>query len=183
VAKRSKSGRQWFKNLAIIVPIIVALIGAIAALGVPVIQIIIQNWHHEGPDTIEVIITSPVNNSEITGDSFQIEGHLNKELDAGQFLYAVIEDKAALWWPERVYPIYSAASNSYEYRSTLWIKKPSEKRETFTIQVIIADSVIHDQFQQWRSNCLAANDWPGIPVDKVNEWGEWKFCAKVTIVH
>jgi hypothetical protein len=178
MAEQSETGRRWFKNPIIIVTIIVALIGAIATLVAP----LIKGCNHEGPNNIEVIITSPANNSEITGDSSQIEGYLNKKLDAGQYLYAVVETAGALWWPTQVIPTYSQVSESYEFKCTLWIKMDNG-RETLEIKVIMVDLAIHDNFQTWRSNCIAADDWPGIPIDNVSEWGEWETYASVTVIY
>ena len=179
-----KQGRPWYKNPAFIIPIIVAIIGAVATIVAPVIRNLITPTTPQPPDTrLEVSITSPVHNSIISGDSIQVEGYLTREMDKGQFLYTVVETQQPMWWPEQAIPAYSQTSGSYEFKCTHWITKTDEGREILEVKALVVDSAIHNQFQKWRSNCIAADDWPGIPVANVDKWGTLETCASVTAIH
>jgi len=176
-----KRGRPWYKNPAIIIPIAVALIGAIATIVAPIIG---DMFTSSSPETIsEAHITAPVHNQIISGDAIQIEGYLTSGPEKGHFLYTVVEANEPLWWPEQVIPAYSQMSDCYEFKCTHWIAKTGEGRELLEIKVVMVDSAIHDQFQKWRSNCIAADDWPGIPVININEWGQWETCAGITAIY
>jgi hypothetical protein len=171
--------KPWYRRRVIVVPITVALIGLIGAI-TPIIYNAITSNHT--PTKLEVNITAPLQNSIISGDSIQIEGYLSKPLSNGQYLYTVVEATTALWWPTQVVPTYSQISESYEFKCTQWIKLDNGS-EILEIKVIMVDLAIHDNFQAWRSNCVAADDWPGIPIANVYEWGEWETCASVTVIY
>ena len=187
MSKESKNEKHWYKNPAIIAPITVALIGAIAMIVTPIIRDLVNESRTPSQplsDTRpEVNITTPVDNSIVSGDSIQIEGYLSKELGKGQFLYTVIEAQEPLWWPEQAILTYSQKGDRYEFSCTHWIEETGEGKETLKIKVIMVDLAIHDRFQKWRSNCIAADDWPGIPISNVTKWGELETCASVTIIH
>jgi hypothetical protein len=173
---------KWYQN-----PIIIAaLITATAAIIAPIITFVIVPAIQSCRLTtipLTVTITSPVDNAVIKDESFQLKGQVNKELAAGEFLYAVVQDKTSLWWPERILPRYSEVSKSYEFDCTLWIKNTGTNQEIFTIKVVLTNEVIHHKFQDWQSNCIAHNEWPGIPIESVNTWGVWQTKAEVTIIY
>jgi hypothetical protein len=174
--------RKWYQNPVIIA----ALITATAAIIAPIITFVIVpaiNSCRQTPVPLTIIITSPGDNDVITDDSFQFKGQVSRELGAGEFLYAVVQDKTSLWWPEQILPKYSEISKFYEFDCTIWIKKTSTDKEIFKIMVVLTNEVIHNQFQEWRSNCIAQNEWPGIPVDDVNSWGVWQTEAEVTVIY
>ncbi len=176
-----KRRRPWYRNPAIIIPITVALIGAVATIVAPIIG---DMFTPSPPDKLsEAHITAPVHNQIISGDAIQIEGYLTSRLEKGYFLYTVVEANEPLWWPEQVIPAYSQMSDCYEFKCTHWIAKTGEGRELLEIKAVMVDSAIHDQFQKWRSNCIAADDWPGIPVTTINKSGKWETCACITVIH
>jgi hypothetical protein len=182
----NENARHWYKNPAIIVPITVAIIGAIAMIATPIFSEFFTQTHTSTPPEhkkFEINITSPLDNSIISGDAIQVEGHLSKQLYKNQYLYTVVEAKEPLWWPEQAIPTHSHISESYEFKCTHWIGETADVREILEIKVILVDSAIHDMFQTWRRNCIEIDDWPGIPITNVYEWGEWETCASVTVIY
>jgi hypothetical protein len=111
-----------------------------------------------------------------------VKGYATKELSSEQHLYIVVEH-GELWWPQysEITMGYSQTTKRYEFSTPAGIGKTDDVGKGFTIRAILVDSPIHQHFQSWFEENVITEEWLGIPILEVNQWGKVQICASITV--
>lgn len=126
-------------------------------------------------------LTYPKDGSFISQET-TVKGYATKELNSEQHLYIVVE-YGGLWWPQyrEITMGYSQTSERYEFSTTASVGQADDSGKEFTILAILVDSPIHQRFQSWFEQNVPTQEWLGIPILEVNEWGKVQTCASITV--
>ena len=111
-----------------------------------------------------------------------VKGYATRELSSEQHLYIVVEH-GELWWPQysEITMGYSHTTRRYEFSTPARVGKTDDFGKGFTIRAILVDSPIHQHFQSWFEENVITEEWLGIPILEVNQWGKVQICASVTV--
>jgi hypothetical protein len=127
-------------------------------------------------------LTYPQDGSSVPQE-VTVSGYATREFGSEQHLYIVVEYEG-LWWPQynEVTIGYSHTTERYEFSTPARIGKADDLGKEFAIQAILVDSAIHQRFQSWFEQHVVTEEWPGIPITEVNQWGKAEIFAGVTVI-
>ena len=126
-------------------------------------------------------LTYPQDGSYISQET-TVKGYATKELSPDQHLYVVVEH-GGLWWPQcsETTMGYSHPNQRWEFSTPARIGKVDDVGKGFTIRVILVDLPIHQYFQSWFEENVDTEEWLGIPILEVNQWGKVQIYATITV--
>jgi len=126
-------------------------------------------------------LTYPQDGSSVSQET-TVKGYATRELSSEQHLYIVVE-YGELWWPQysEINIWYSHTTKRYEFSTPARIGKTGDFGRGFTIRAILVDSPIHQRFQSWFEQNVITEEWLGIPILEVNQWGKVQSCASITV--
>lgn len=126
-------------------------------------------------------LTYPQDGSSVSQET-TVKGYATRELSSEQHLYIVVEH-GELWWPQysEITMGYSHTTKRYEFSTPARIGKTDDFGKGFTIRAILVDSPIHQHFQSWFEQNVITEEWLGIPILEVNQWGKVQIYASITV--
>jgi hypothetical protein len=134
-------------------------------------------------NSLEIKITSPLNNDKIYMDTI-VRGYTTAEIPEKAHLYIVVEyDKK--WWPQvkELQVKKSEVTGFYDFDSQIRVGiQPEDVGRVFVIKALVGDSVIYKQFESWFQQNSGTGDWPGIPVNNINQDKDIICCDNITIL-
>lgn len=155
-------------------PLVACVLLTITCLGFVIIPEIINK-------PLVIDLTYPKDGSSISQET-TVKGYATKELSSEQHLYIVVE-YGGLWWPQyrEITMGYSHTSERHEFSTSASVGQTDDSGKEFTILAILVDSPIHQRFQSWFEQNVHTQEWLGIPILEVNEWGKVQICASITV--
>jgi|GEM_PF-4334929 len=128
----------------------------------------------------EIRFTSPSGDASVVQE-ITVKGYATSELGS-QHLYVVVEH-GGRWWPQysEVTTGYSQATGRYEFSTPARIGQDEDIGKTFIIRAILVDSIIHQHLQDWFRQHAIAEEWPGIPITEVTQWGKAEICDSISV--
>lgn len=154
---------------------VLSMILAVFAVSLAVVPRIIS------PPPPSIKITSPEDGA-VVFQEIMVEGYTTKELPEDQYLYIAVQWMGR-WWPQysNVAPVYSQTNKNWEFSTPATIGKEDDAGKRFTIVAVLVDIATHQHFQSWFKQA-EKQEWTGIPITQLSDWGEKKICHSITVI-